>query len=148
MREIKFRAWMIEKNLMLHNVHLFYDTLGDEEHGNKWEPVSSFGQVVEKPDEYIVEQFTGVRDRNGKEIFEGDIISVEEDFMKTIKQIDGKSVWVVVFDEDWHAVVFQYPKKVELVGGEIGHAQNVLNPRWSEKIEVIGNVHENPELIA
>jgi len=74
MREIKFRAWWIEKSIMLNDAHDFYDTLGDVERGNSCEPVNSFGQLLDDPKEYTVMQFTGLLDKNGKEIYEGDIV--------------------------------------------------------------------------
>ena len=74
MREIKFRAWWKASKIMLNNVQDFYDTLGDKRHGNEYEPVNSFGCILEEPDEYIVMQYTGLHDKNGKEIYEGDIV--------------------------------------------------------------------------
>ena len=69
MREIKFRAWCLNLNEWLKDgfsisqdgLFLYTDDL------TEWEIAENF----------IIEQFTGLYDKNGKEIYEGDICSVE-----------------------------------------------------------------------
>jgi uncharacterized phage protein (TIGR01671 family) len=151
MREIKFRAWWIEKKIILHNVHDFYDQLGDYSRGNAEEPESSFGNILFKPDKYVVMQFTGLCDRNGKEIYEGDIVAMP--FVGPM----GK----LIDYEDFHvAVIFEH--------GCFGYRRYDFHPlmNWCEKtdgayvpnfgnltiignstVNVIGNIHEDPELL-
>lgn len=78
------------------------------------------------------EQFTGLLDQNAKEIYEGDIVNI------------GKyGVYVVVFDEFWCGFEFKGGKGVKTKSG-------VEHPRFSQDwqtAEVIGNIHENPELV-
>ena len=74
-----------------------------------------------------VGQFTGLTDKNGKRIFEGDIVSL-------VKH-DGL-IYKVVY----------VPCRYELVNSK-GVNCFVLDIYKSENIEVIGNIHDNPELL-
>lgn len=66
MREIKFRAWGRNEKKMLYGVEHTYD--------GYIVPMACFGGVLDCPDFYIVMQYTGLKDQNGKEIYEGDIV--------------------------------------------------------------------------
>lgn len=79
--------------------------------------------------EFYAEQYTGLKDKNGKEIYEGDILKCK-----------GYDDW---FDKDG----FYYLKAVEyemLPSGESTLAGYLYIPK---DIEVVGNIHENPELV-
>lgn len=129
-REIKFRAWDKELNKMWFEVQDFYDTLCEEEHGNIDEPENYFGAVLDKPIRYEVMQYTGLKDKNGKEIYEGDIIHY---FRKSTDSFDNdyEYIFVVVFEEG------MFKAKDRRIA---------LNKIADECGEVIGNVWENPEL--
>lgn len=79
-----------------------------------------------------VGQFTGMKDRNGKEIFEGDIVNY----------IVGRPRIFDREDIDWMQNTAVISMELKLVWTEI------LNPKthyWD--IDVIGNIHDNPELL-
>ena len=86
-------------------------------------PVSVFYSVIPE----TVGQYTGLTDKNGVRIFEGDIVSL-------VKH-DGL-IYKVVY----------VPCRYELVNSK-GVNCFVLDIYKSENIEVIGNIHDNPELL-
>ena len=82
-------------------------------------------------------QFTGLKDKNGKEIYEGDILEYARD-----NNLGGmiREVRAIEFKPN--------------LGYRLGGAQFDDNPGgyvgglWNENILVIGNIYENPELLA
>ena len=121
MRPIKFRAWDTKKSCYYQPIHEAYK-------GNLFELLIDFsgrlgahtvdGLVDESkfPGQFVLEQFTGLLDKNGKEIYEGDIVE---------KMIAGK----------------KQRQLVEWVDAGFHGLKNILD------CEVIGNLHENPELL-
>ncbi len=108
-REIKFRMWDFENQEMIDG-----DSLAFEEYAPIKHLLSRKG----------IMQFTGLCDKNGKEIYEGDVWLLQ-----------GSDTPRVIV---WHRYGwwFQYP----------GSA--VTKPvEWTEDGEVIGNIYENPELL-
>lgn len=92
---------------------------------------------VHEVDPQTVCQFTGLTDRNGVKIFEGDIIKVDDDF-DTFGKMAGeiREVW---FKDGGFRLKPKYPSSI--ARGDRGY--------WMEDgvdYEVIGNVHDNPEL--
>ena len=118
MREIKFRAWNKKLQVMSEAKHL--DDLYEDE---------SMAIVSD----LIWIQFTGLLDKNGKEIYEGDIVSAvfQQDYFSSD---EPKNVVDVI--------------EIELMTG----MEKIYNGgpdgcEWYEDIEVIGNIYENPELL-
>lgn len=74
-------------------------------------------------------QFTGLFDRNGKEIFEGDII-----------QFYPNAPFIVEWDEDFGKMSYCQKQNMISIGG--------LFKATAKKVEVIGNIYENPELLS
>ncbi|MEB7455107.1 YopX family protein [Lysinibacillus sphaericus] len=135
MREIKFRAWNKEKKIMCYdnedNTKEYFDGINSTEIG-----FINYRLSIPKDDSdwyfrsrYDVMQYTGLKDKNGKEIFEGDIVNIEipvvsvnEDFIGQVKMLEGR--WWV--DNGNDAI-----------------------PLWSEINipNIVGNIYENPELL-
>ena len=84
------------------------------------------GHPVEKFTVYTdtVGQFTGLTDKNGKKIFEGDIVSYKDEF-GAIEYHEGEAMFVVSFDT-WLT--------------DFDHV-------YGKNLEVIGNIHDNPDLL-
>ena len=124
MRKIKFRAWNSEKKTMrIHDVVVC--------NGKQVIPVQTSGNdywdATWEECENILMQFTGLKDKNGVEIYEGDIVKANINNVVSI----GK----VVYIDDW--AMFQ----TEFTIGNIGRYN------CYEADEVIGNIYENPELL-
>lgn len=91
-------------------------------------------------------QFTGLYDKNGKEIYEGDILSA--DYYPFVK--DGKMNYVAIvewfkYDACWYAA-YDLHKDSTARGISIGCPAEFHEDVVKEYV-VIGNIHDNPELI-
>jgi uncharacterized phage protein (TIGR01671 family) len=119
MRTIKFRAWDKERKEMIqpHDGDFI-----------KWHAPSNW------KDCYELMQYTGLKDKNGKEIYEGDIVSA-----RLASNTAGFTGYV-------HYLNAQY--WVNYIGYESYYQSLIyLHGAEYEPIEVIGNIYENPELI-
>lgn len=121
-REIKFRAWNKKEKRMYSNAYLLMSnetwSLRREDDGESFD--------------VKLMQYTGLKDRNGKEVYEGDIVECMS------FKIDGKDSkteveeikWGWVGGYDFSGVGFNIP--------------DTLKDGW---LKVIGNIYENPELL-
>lgn len=105
---------------------------------------------------FVIEQFTGLFDKKGDEIYEGDILRLSCGYVSG--GTDHSVIAVVEYDEDRFRTCL-LDKKMKVVGGS--HDGYTLSQyevhswvgshtclrEWPEKLEVIGNIHENPELL-
>ena len=114
MREIKFRCWDKEFKRM------------------KVTGMGIKGGILDGENVEIM-QFTGLRDRDGREIYEGDIIE------------DHNGIGVIEFDK-WACFSVVYKSPIDLIGrAKWFHDYSLTGER--ESIEVIGNIYETPELL-
>lgn len=120
MRELKFRAWEKSSKTMVYDV---------QEAGRKWiigeSACESFQEVLDSW-EYEVMQFTGLYDRNGREIYEGDVL-----------KNDYGDLWVVV----WNGTGF----RLALFGDSKGIYS--ANEYYFSSCEVIGNIFQDGDLL-
>ena len=131
MRELKFRAWKMRNGKLQRYVCTPFGLL-DYAHKHPEAPVLHYIEVNDirdfMPDADIIEQYTGLKDKNGKEIYEGDIMSDKT---------------VVEFSND-----------TDVIGScgcciprFFGSGFTISIDSRPEYLEVIGNIHENPDLL-
>lgn len=116
-RSLKFRAWSNE-----HNRYCDFVTLDEQ---GRWVGWTKTSGVFLTTLDIIVEQYTGLKDKNGKEIYEGDIVRWVDDYDENA---------YINFDEGCFWV--NWPINSERINGDM-----------VDDLEVIGNIHENPELL-
>jgi uncharacterized phage protein (TIGR01671 family) len=132
-RVIKFRAWDKDEKTMLYaGVHdrNWYATPKNDAGGCH----TIRGKMPEDRTCLEMMQFTGLLDKNGKEIYEGDVLS---GWMEGIK--DGKTNKIVIYSQ----VVWSDGQWLGL------HPESHQSLRqWhTGKCEIIGNIYSNPELL-
>ena len=133
MREIKFRAWNIEEERMIQNIQQEYDGREEDCFAQFIEQTARHGREGEKG-KYHVMQYTGLKDKNGVEIYEGDIIDNHEEYHnKKVVNYDPHSCFYCLIDLD------EYPDT--LYNGEMFN-QAGEGSNFSGRIEVIGNIFE------
>lgn len=90
--------------------------------------------VNAKIDEFELMQSTGLRDKNGKEIFEGDIVT-DGEFARIVQY--HQTLGFYMFDEEGNERFFSDSATLE----DFEEDAKIV----SEILEIIGNVYENPE---
>lgn len=125
-REIKFRVWDIELHMWINNIGMGKD--------------NTLCKGTEK--RFAVMQYIGLKDKNGNEIYEGDILCNDEyqswEFRGVVKFSHG------VFGVEWLSNV-----KSQSMVGSWGQKHNLrkLDDDIIESQIVIGNIYENQELL-
>lgn len=132
MKEIKFRAWDKERKYYIADSGVFINGIG-----SIYVQDMHYG-TINKIDDNSIElmQFAGLKDKNGKEIYAGDIV-------RNINRVDKlRKVRFCNLSARFEFVTIkQYGENV--LHGEL-EGLNINNSEW---YEIIGNIYENPELI-
>jgi uncharacterized phage protein (TIGR01671 family) len=147
-REIKFRAWDKVEKIMFEVIGFTGMELPLEAPFNY---ITGYGQLTDRKYAEIM-QFTGLKDKNGKEIYEGDILRLH-------CFNDNLITATVEWDEEQARFFPHIHDKKIIVDGGTSHGKKVdmgtvhswagMHSCWSFEryTEIIGNIYENPELI-
>jgi len=109
-REIKFRAWHVTAKEMLHSAKQ-----------------SNIFQWLEEGQQVKIMQFTGLKDKNGVDVYESDIV-----------------YWKHM---DLYGVVYYHENDVIFLAKPINGEDGIDSYLDSTHMEVVGNIHSNPELL-
>lgn len=128
-REIRFRAWHTGKKIMFSAEEMAADQLtllptGQFINVSSVRPSMS---TIYPADKLIPLQFTGLKDRNGREIYEGDVV------------LAGENKCLVKWNQAFASFC--------LVKSGWMHSHYFGESVAPEECEIIGNIHENPELL-
>ena len=124
MREIKFRCWDRFKqrwsNYKINDSTVYFM----DKNTGVW-----YGSYNKRYKDFNLMQYTGLKDKNNKEIYEGDIVKLR----------NNHGIGVVKYYDEWGAFVVEYikPRPLAVLGMNY----------YKEDIEIIGNIYENPELL-
>lgn len=154
MREILFRGKRVDTGEWVYGAYCHYDDIEDngkddcdyiiQKHNGEHFP---FVKVIPS----TIGQYTGLTDKNGKKIFQGDIIKYTRtkwnEPLHSDNWKDIVSFHEIYFDENEGSFKQKhYTDKGNLIAS--GYMSSFVDVRADEnKIEVIGNVYDNPELL-
>ena len=128
MREIKFRGQRIDNNAWVYG---YFVKVPNGECRIYWQPfedaTSNTYHLVKSES---ISQFTGLKDKNGKEIYQGDICRFNSDKTSDVVFIDG-----------------EFQNRLSQWGLHTYMKCPYTGEQKAPGIEVIGNIHKNPELL-
>lgn len=127
MKEFKMKAWLKKENKMVAiiGIDLNYQYIRYTDDGNLFKDdykIADFKDVE-------LLQYIGMKDKNNKEIYEGDILKLR----------DNHGIQLVKYHDEWSAFIVESQKDTSV--GVLGLYFD------KEDFEIIGNAYENPELL-
>lgn len=142
MREIKFRAWDKVEQDFIYGEPLFgfFPSVGESEENFK-----SFNE------NYNLMQYTGLKDKNGKEIYEGDIVEVQH---LPVSRNENKILGFIERDNkfytqnivEWVETGFIFIRTPKFKKCRPVYSRSFITKN-EKYFKVIGNIYENKELL-
>jgi uncharacterized phage protein (TIGR01671 family) len=122
-RPIKFRVWDKRENKGMYTQNMLYDA-----------QLHHFWQDFVDYPGYELMQYTGLTDKNGKEIYEGDIL-------KNPYDVSNKIIGQVLYESDHGGYIFQWKRR--------GQDYKITNLNCDVAFEsvIVGNIFEHSELL-
>lgn len=144
MRTIKFRAWDGKKMVVVDGLDCLRDgkpIVCVSVDGKGGLPMENIGEVP-------IMQFTGTLDKNGREIYEGDVVRIVKDETQKFGNTPHQEglLFGDVASVEWNETNVRYSlfPKGELEEGDIDYYCAWTGWNW---LEIIGNIYENPDLL-
>lgn len=143
MKNLKFRVWNKAKKRFITDENYYISFTGkihkaDYSCGNGDNSADSVFDPVGNQDDFVIQQLTCLTDKNGKVIFEGDIVKVELQAMGAVSVSKNEELYCktgnVFYDE-------------KSAGFRVQLGKNQYCMFGGENLEVIGNIMENPGLL-
>ncbi|WP_249204627.1 YopX family protein [Levilactobacillus brevis] len=153
----KFRVWNKIDSEYIDEINAVMSLDGS----HIWWDIHDSGEMKyeDNPDNYELEQSTGIKDVNGKEIYEGDILEYyyetrgqtfyDPDTLGAVCGEPGIETTVIGRVAIWPStgvvltgIKAKYPEDFDSINSDIPKTLHV-----NRHFEVVGNVHENPELL-
>jgi len=135
-RLFKFRAW-VRNEIMVDVLSIDFNnefiTWDDNQYDRCVPPNKCY--EIESFDDVVLMQYTGLKDKNGKGIYEGDIVT----YKRSVGNWTGQTMTTthkIIFTEEINAFVMDY-----------GSSYIKLRKHWGYEYEVVGNIFENTELL-
>lgn len=144
MREILFRGKNVE------NDEWMFGLLDDVDHDADFTAIiprrnerSKFSGCCWEVDPSTVGQYTGLTDKNGKRIFEGDMIKpFDDEIDKMVVEFHHGQFLLCLYGERGYMAEYGWEEE-----GNYGCFEAEPLSSYGDDIEVIGNIHDNPELV-
>lgn len=140
MREIEFRALRLQPQMWVYGL---YFKSGNE---GQWTEIQMENGDSVYVDEDTISQYTGLKDKNGKKIYEGHIVSFKHD-TRTGGGYTRLTHYAAI---EYGGNGGEYMTAGYTLGFKDAKGKEVMRPLdWSnvKNVEVIGNIYENPELL-
>lgn len=178
MRQIKFRAWDLDRKEFLSagEIYIQVNAIQKGPHKLRLETLSS----CDHADRFVLQQFTGLKDKNGVDIYENDLLNVAytsfnkehiHDCIYKVLPFNGQGLYLSFVKLLWESrghnqnpinqTLSFYYDTLEVTGGSLKQlvipdtfgGNHLSGNKWKEMdksdyFKIIGNIYENPELLA